>query len=433
MTGVLELIERKRDGSELSPDEVRCLVRGYTKGEVADYQMAAFLMAAFIRGLTVDETAALAYSIADSGLRLDFSSVPGPIVDKHSTGGVGDKTTLVVAPLAAAMGLKVAKMAGRGLGFTGGTIDKLSSIPGFRVQMGYREFIRLVEEVGIAVTAQTAEIAPADGLLYSLRDVTGTVDHPSLIAASIMGKKIAGGAKYLVLDVKFGSGAFMKTPEEARELAILMSDIGRRAGMNVKAVISNMNQPLGRMVGNSLEVREAIDVLAGRGEEELVELCVTLVTLLAEMAGIGSGEGLRTRIQRLLDGGEALGKFREWVSAQGGDPMIVEEPRLLPCAPLAASVNAEEDGYVAKIDARVVGEVVGSLGAGRKRKEQEIDLTVGIQLVRKVGEKVSRGDPLAFVFAGRREGLDESLLRLRRAIKTSGDPPELSPRVLARI
>lgn len=429
----IEIIERKRDGLELSAGEIRLLVEGYTRGEIADYQMSAFLMAAFIRGLSVEETAALAAAVADSGLRLDMTGIPGPVVDKHSTGGVGDKTTLVVAPLAAALGLRFAKTAGRGLGFTGGTIDKLQSIPGFRVDIGYSEFQKLVEGVGVAVIAQTPEIAPADGLLYSLRDVTATVGHPALIAASIMGKKIAGGAKIVVLDVKFGSGAFMKTPQEAERLAGLMAEIGRRMGIRVGGVVSNMDQPLGRMVGNSLEVREAMEILEGKGDDQLSELCVVLVSILAEMAGMGPAERMGGRVRRLLEDGSALRKFKEWVSAQGGDPAVVERPELLRCAPVAASVNAGAEGYITRVDARTVGEAVGVLGARRRRKGDEIDRSVGVELLRKVGDRVSRGEPLLLIHSTSRKSLEEAMSLLGQAVDISDLPTQPLPHILARI
>ncbi|MDQ0286603.1 pyrimidine-nucleoside phosphorylase/thymidine phosphorylase [Desulfofundulus luciae] len=401
-----DIILKKRQGFELTTEEINFFVRGYTAGEIPDYQAAALLMAVFFQGLNYRETADLTLAMASSGDRVDLSGISGCKVDKHSTGGVGDKTTLVLAPLVAAAGVPVAKMSGRGLGHTGGTVDKLESIPGFKVNLAPDDFIRQVREVGVAVVAQTANLVPADKKLYALRDVTATVDSIPLIASSVMSKKIAAGADAIVLDVKAGSGAFMRSVDEASTLARTMVAIGRQAGKRTVAVISDMDQPLGFAVGNALEVREAIATLSGQGPSDLRELCLVLGGHMLVLAGAATDveEGMN-RLAGLLEGGRALDKFREMVKAQGGDPRVADEPDLLPEASYKEQVKAQEDGYVATIHAEKIGRAAMLLGAGRKAKEDTIDPAVGVVLHKKVGNRVKAGDVLATLHVNNPENL----------------------------
>ncbi len=401
-----DIILKKRQGFELTTEEINFFVRGYTAGEIPDYQAAALLMAIFFRGLNSRETADLTLAMASSGDRVDLSGIPGCKVDKHSTGGVGDKTTLVLAPLVAAAGVPVAKMSGRGLGHTGGTVDKLESIPGFEVNLSANDFMRQVREVGVAVVAQTGNLVPADKKLYALRDVTATVDSIPLIASSVMSKKIAAGADAVVLDVKAGSGAFMRSVDEASTLARTMVAIGRQVGKRTVAVISDMDQPLGFAVGNALEVREAIETLSGQGPSDLRELCLVLGGHMLVLAGASTGvrEGM-DRLAGLLDRGRALDKFREMVQAQGGDPRVAEKPDLLPEASYKEQVKAQEDGYVAAIHAERIGRAAMLLGAGRKTREDTIDPAVGVVLHKKVGNRVKAGDVLATLHINNPENL----------------------------
>ena len=400
----VELIEKKRDGARLSDDEISFLIDGYTKDEIPDYQMAAFCMAIMWRGMDARETAALTSAMVGSGQRLDLRRF-GKVVDKHSTGGVGDKTTLVVGPLVAACGLPVAKMSGRGLGFSGGTLDKMESIAGYRVDLTTREFVAQLERIGIVLTGQTADLAPADGKLYGLRDTTGTVPSIPLIASSIMSKKIAAGADAVVLDVKVGSGAFMKDLRSARELARTMVAIGRAHGLRVTCELTDMEQPLGRAVGNSLEVAEAIATLRGEGPPDLLAL-----TRLAgaEMLILGGRSRDRAaavrRIDRAIADGSGLAKFRELVVAQGGDATMVDDPGRLPRAPRVEILRAPRTAYVRSIAADGIGQASVRLGAGRAKKGDMIDHRTGIVLHAKVGDRVERGAPVADVHhAGRPE------------------------------
>jgi pyrimidine-nucleoside phosphorylase len=396
----VDLIIAKRDGHEHSRAELEALIGGFVRGEVADYQMAAWLMAVVWRGMTARETAWLTAVMAASGRRLDLSGVAPFVVDKHSSGGVGDKTTLVVAPLVAAAGVPVGKMSGRGLGFSGGTIDKLESIPGWRASLSTEEFFAGIRDVGLVVAAQGPDLAPADGRMYALRDVTGTVDSLPLIAGSIMSKKLAAGANAIVLDVKVGSGAFMKTLAEARALAQAMVAIGHEAGLQVRAVISDMAQPLGFAIGNALEVREAIATLQGHGPADLLELALVLGNELLAMAG--QGESDEARRARLLDGlqrGAALAKLRAFVVNQGGDGTYIDDPDRLPTAPVQTPLPAPQDGTIAAIDAEALGRATVALGAGRATKADTIDHAVGIVLARKVGETVRAGEPLLIIHA----------------------------------
>jgi pyrimidine-nucleoside phosphorylase len=396
---VVGVIERKRDGGKLTADEIDHLIQGYTRGEIPDYQMAAFLMAVVLRGMDAKETAALTASMVASGERLDLSRF-GRVVDKHSTGGVGDKTTLVVAPLVAACGLPVAKMSGRGLGFSGGTLDKLESFSGYRVDLSTAEFLAQLERIGIVVTGQTKELAPADGLLYALRDATGTVPAIPLIASSIMSKKIAAGAHAVVLDVKVGSGAFMRDLPSARALARAMVAIGVAHRLAVTCELTDMEQPLGRAVGNALEVMEAIETLRGRGPDDLTQL-VRLAG--AEMLVRGRRAKDRNRALALIDAaiadGSGLAKLRELVTAQGGDARQVDDPRLLPRAPRTERLVASRTAFIAAIAADRVGAASVRLGAGREKKGDPIDLRTGVVLHAKVGDRVERGQAYADVHA----------------------------------
>ena len=396
----VDIINKKRLGEALSEEEIEYMVMGFTDGVIPDYQMSALLMAICLQGMTKEETVQLTRIMRDSGETVDLSEIKGIKVDKHSTGGVGDKTTLIVAPIAAACGVPIAKMSGRGLGFTGGTVDKMESIPGFVTSMERAEFIRSVNEIGIAVIGQTGHIAPADKKMYALRDVTGTTESISLITSSIMSKKLAAGADAIVLDVKCGSGAFMKTYENARELATWMVDIGRASGKRMTAVISDMNQPLGNAVGNALEVREVIDVLGGGGPADIRELSLGLATEMILLGGRSSGDRAKAETMALetLDGGAALEKFRQFVTNQGGDPNIIEDDSLLGEAAFAVEVRAEEEGFVTGLDAMQIGLASQHAGAGREKKEDEIDMTAGIVLAKKTGDEVKPGDLLCTVY-----------------------------------
>ncbi len=421
-----DIIEKKRDGLELSTEEIRWFIEGFTKGEIPDYQAAAWLMAVFLRGMSKRETLDLTLAMAESGEQLDLSEAIEYAVDKHSTGGVGDKVTLVVAPLVAAAGVPVAKMSGRGLGFSGGTIDKLESIAGYRVALSEDEIIRQVREHGIVLCGQTRTLAPADGALYALRDVTGTVPSLPLIASSIMSKKLASGAKAIVLDVKVGAGAFMKTVEKARALAQIMVDIGVGAGRAMVALLSDMNQPLGCAVGNALEVREAIEALRGGGPADLREHCLTVA---AHMVRLGRRDTRPDAFQRtrdelasLLDSGAALAKFRELVQAQGGDVRQVDEPKRLPQARYQEPLYAEENGYAAEVNALKVAQATLELGAGRARKTDTIDPAVGVVVHKKVGDRVAKGDPLFTVHANDAERLARARVILAEAVTVSAEP-----------
>lgn len=410
-----DLIMKKRNGAALKEEEIRFMIEGYVKGEIPDYQMSAMMMAVFFRGMNRQETLNLTLAMAHSGEMLDLSEIKGVKVDKHSTGGVGDKTSLALTPMAAACGVKIAKMSGRGLGHTGGTIDKLESFQGFSAALSTRQFIRNVNEIGIAIMGQTLNLAPADKLLYALRDVTATVDNMSLIASSIMSKKLAAGADAIVLDVKTGSGAFMKRQEDALSLAREMVEIGRNAGKHMMAVISDMDQPLGYAVGNALEVKEAIAALRGEGPEDFTELCMTLGSCMLMAGGVtDSEEDARKRLRRVIEDGSALKKLASFVEAQGGNKEMVYHPELLPAAAIVSPVPAPGEGYVQKILCDEVGICSLILGGGRETKESVIDLSVGIVLNKKVGDHVKAGEALAYIHANQEEKkklCEERLLR----------------------
>ncbi|MBB6674210.1 pyrimidine-nucleoside phosphorylase [Cohnella nanjingensis] len=397
---MVDLIRKKRHGGELEEREIRFIIEGLVNGTVPDYQMAAWAMAVCFVGMSARETAALTLAMAESGDTVDLSAIAGTKVDKHSTGGVGDKTTLIVAPLVAACGVPVAKMSGRGLGHTGGTVDKLESIAGFHTELSREDFFRQVNEIGVAVIGQSGNIAPADKKLYALRDVTGTVESVPLIASSVMSKKIAAGADAILLDVKFGSGAFMKTADDARTLAEAMVAIGAQVGRRTVAVISDMDQPLGRTVGNALEVREAIEVLRGEGPDDLRELCLVLASHMLVLGGrAADATAARTQLEEAIASGAALRKFADLLAAQGGDAAVANDLSLLPQAEARVAVKAAGAGYVAGIDAEQIGLAAMILGAGRAEKDDAIDHAVGLELVAKLGDAVEAGDTLAVLHA----------------------------------
>ena len=423
-----DLIIKKKRGGELSAEEIRWMIREYTDGNIPDYQMSAMMMAICFVGMTDEETKDLTLAMAHSGDVLDLSGIHGIKVDKHSTGGGGDKTSLVLAPLVASLGAPVAKMSGRGLGHTGGTIDKLESFTGFRTDLTPDEFIRNVNTIHIAIAGQTANLAPADKKLYALRDVTGTVDQMSLIASSIMSKKLASGADGIVLDVKTGDGAFMKSFRDAKALAEEMVSIGRLAGKDVSAVISDMDQPLGNAVGNALEVKEAIDTLRGRGPEDLEELVLTLGALMTVKAGKAPDtERAREMLKEKLENGEAFRVFKEFIRAQGGDPEEAEHPERLPAAKYQEEVLSDREGYVSDICTEEIGRISLLLGGGRETKESEIDLAVGVILLRKKDGYIRKGEPLAVIHANSREKMKEAEKRLLAAYTVTEENPVREP------
>ena len=423
----VELIERKRNGGEIPAAELREFIAAYARDEVPDYQAAALLMAVWFRGLSASETFALTEAMVASGETVDLAAHLGRrVVDKHSTGGVGDKTTIAVGPVVAACGAPFGKMSGRGLGHTGGTLDKLESIPGFRVELSTEELVGQVREIGIAVAGQSADLVPADRKLYALRDVTATIDEVSLIAASIMSKKIAGGASALVLDVKVGEGAFMRTQEDARRLAEAMRGLGEEAGMDVVCLLTDMDQPLGQTVGNALEVREAHDTVAGGGPADFRELVVAAATQLLALSDLELDEdGARKRVTASLGDGSALAAYERWIRAQGGDP----DPALLPRAAVVRRLPAPATGFVRGARAREVAAVAMALGAGRERKEDPIDHAVGVVCRAKHGDHVERGEPLAEIHA-RDEAAAESAAAALLSAYEIGDEPEPRPLVL---
>jgi pyrimidine-nucleoside phosphorylase len=423
-----DIIYKKRMGEELTREEIEFLVEGYVKGDIPDYQMSAWAMAVCLRGMTARETADLTMAMARSGDMVDLSAIRGKKVDKHSTGGVGDKVSLVLVPLVAACGAPVAKMSGRGLGHTGGTLDKLESIPGLRVERTTQEFIDQVNTIGCAVVGQSGNLVPADKKLYALRDVTATVDSIPLIASSIMSKKIAGGADAIVLDVKTGSGAFMKSLEDAFQLAQAMVDIGREVGREVAAFVSDMDQPLGHAVGNALEVAEAIETLRGFGPKDLEEVCLALGSQMLRLAGVApDAQTGRQMLIRALKAGHGLNKLIEMVEAQGGDSSYIRQPVKLPRASRIVPLTAPRAGYVQKIHAEAVGVAALLLGAGRETKESVIDLAVGIVLKKKVGDKVEPGETLAELHVNDDRRLSEVMERLLAAYHIGGEQPAAHP------
>ncbi|HEY7411152.1 MAG TPA: thymidine phosphorylase [Vicinamibacteria bacterium] len=426
----VDVITRKRDGAELSAEEIAFLVDGYTAGRIPEYQASAFAMAVFFKGMTPAETTALTTAMMNSGEVLDLSSLPGPRADKHSTGGVGDKTSLVLAPLAAACGAFVPMISGRGLGHTGGTLDKLEAIPGFRVGLSLSEFRAVLAECGVCLIGQTPEIAPADRKLYALRDVTATVESLPLIAASIMSKKMAEGIDALVLDVKFGDGAFMKSFADARALAQAMLDIGRGMGKRVAALLTDMQQPLGRTVGNALETQEAIETLKGRGPTDLESLSLELAAWMLRLAGIAPAlEEARRRVREALASGAGLRRFQQVIERQGGDPRVCDDPGLLPQARERVDVRARAEGRVASIGCRATGHAAMLLGAGRETVDSRVDPAVGIVFHKKVGDRVMAGEPVCTLHVNDRSRLEQAQQMLAEAIRVAPEAPAAGPLV----
>lgn len=428
---VPELIRKKRDGEAHDRAELEALIGGYTRGEVPDYQISAWLMAVYLRGMTPQETADLTAVMAASGDELDLAGLPRT-VDKHSTGGVGDKTSLILTPMLSALGLTVAKMSGRGLAHTGGTIDKLESFPGWTSELSEERFLAQARDIGLALVGQSRDLAPADGKLYALRDVTATVDCLPLIASSIMSKKLASGAQTVVLDVKVGAGAFMRTLKDGRALARAMVDIGTRASRLVRAVLTDMDTPLGHLAGNSLEVQEALGTLRGEGPPDLTELCVALAVEALAAHGEDEKEA-EARARATLSDGSALAKFRAFVQAQGGDPALVDDPSRLDVAPGRAEVTAPRAGFVARIDALSVGRAVLALGGGRERKGEAIDHGVGVELVRKPGEAVAAGEVVLRLYHRDGRGLDTARHLLAGGLSVADSAPAPEPLILDRV
>lgn len=420
---MVELIIKKRDGNQLLDGEIREIISGYVNGQVADYQMSALLMAFYFQGLSNDEIFALTDAMMHSGEIIDLRDIPGIKVDKHSSGGVGDKISLIICPIVAAAGVKVAKMSGRGLGFTGGTIDKLHAIPNFKTDLTMDQFKKQVSEIGVCIAGQTEDIAKADKLLYALRDVTGTVDVMGLIASSIMSKKLAMGSDAILLDVKYGKGALMKTKEDAQKLANLMVEIGQNAGKTVEAVLSNMDQPLGNQVGNANEVIEAIETLKGNGPKDLTELSIEISGKMIYLGQGAADENQGREIaKQLIENGKALNKFRQFVEAQDGEAQIVDDYNSLPkpkyemiFTGVDLGLQFEEKATIREIEANLVGEASLLSGAGREKKEDEIDLSAGIELIKKVGDEFSVNDPIAKIFGKNHDKLVEAFEKLKEA------------------
>lgn len=424
---MVDIIEKKRDGHELTTEEIRFFIEGYTNGSIPDYQASSFAMAVYFQDMTDRERADLTMAMVESGDQIDLSAIEGIKVDKHSTGGVGDTTTLVLGPLVAATGVPVAKMSGRGLGHTGGTIDKLEAIEGFHVELSTEQFAKQVNDIKVAVIGQSGNLTPADKKLYALRDVTGTVSSIPLIASSIMSKKIAAGSDAIVLDVKTGDGAFMKTVEDSVKLAKAMVKIGNAVGRKTMAIISDMNQPLGFAIGNALEVKEAIETLQGNGPEDLTELCLTLGSQMVTVAGhADSLEDARKQLEEVIENGKALQVFKQFIEAQGGNPAVVDDPSLLPQAAYKIEVPAKEAGYIGHIVADAIGTAAMLLGAGRATKESEIDLAVGLMLHKKVGDYVEVGESLATIYANR-EDVEEVMNKIYSNVTMSTTRVEAPP------
>ena len=429
---IYDIIAKKRDGYELTDEEIGFFVRELTKGSIKDYQATALLMAIYIRGMSDREMITLTKEMAVSGDTLDLSDL-GITADKHSTGGVGDKTTLIVAPIVASLGINVAKMSGRGLGHTGGTVDKLESIEGFQVSLTPDEFIAQVKKIGISVVGQTGRLAPADKIIYSLRDATATVGSVPLIASSIMSKKLAAGSKTIVLDVKYGSGAFMKTAEDAVLLSQKMVDIGKAAGRNMAAVISDMDTPLGTNIGNSLEVSEAVNMLRGFGADDLREVCLTLASNIVALSLGIDYDAARLKAEDALNSGAAFEKFKEFITAQGGRRIQIHDTALLPKAHFIYEVRSPEDGYISKMQAEAIGSVSVILGAGRLTKEDTIDYSAGIVLHKKTGDKVEKGQVIAELHTNNEHKLQDAEKLFLSALSFSGSVPEKNPLIYKTI
>lgn len=420
MVRMIDLIEKKQDKEILTTDEIKWMIEGYTHDRIPDYQMSAMLMAIYFNGLTKEELRDLTMAMVESGDQIDLSAIDGVKVDKHSTGGVGDTTTLILAPLVASVGVPVPKMSGRGLGHTGGTLDKLESIEGFHIEISQDDFVELVNENQLALVGQSGNLTPADKKIYALRDVTSTVDSIPLIASSIMSKKIAAGADAIVLDVKVGTGAFMKSLEDAEELATTMVNIGNAVGRDTMAVISDMSQPLGNAIGNALEVQEAIDTLKGHGPADLTELCLVLGSQMAYLGGVGDNiEEARAKLEENIKNGKALEKFKAFIEAQGGNPEVVDRPEeLLPQANYQIEVPADEAGVISAIDAEEIGVAAMLLGAGRETIDSELDLAAGIILHKKIGDAVEQGESIATIYSNK-EDVERSMQMIKENIKIS--------------
>ena len=428
-----DIIRKKRDGGELTTQEIKFFIDGYVKGEIPDYQASALLMAIFFNGMNFQETADLTFAVRDSGQRLDFSAIKGIRVDKHSTGGVGDKTSLVVAPLVASLGVKVAKMSGRGLGHTGGTIDKLEAIPGFRTDLSEEEFLNNVNKIGVCIVGQNKDLAPADKKLYALRDVTATVDSLPLVVSSIMGKKLAADDDCIVLDVKTGSGAFTKTIEASRDLAKTMVEIGKQAGKKMLALITDMDRPLGNAIGNTLEVKEAIDTLNGHGPEDFTEICVILATNMLYLAGKGSMEECENMVKAAIADKRALDTFNKMVVAQGGDVSFIDNPDKFTTAPHKRSVKAQKSGYIHHVDTEGYGISSLLLGAGRNTKEENIDFAAGIVLKKKTGDYVKEGEELCVMYTSDEKRFEGAVNKFYESTVILSDEPKKRPLVLDRV
>ena len=431
---MFDIIRKKRDGLALSEKEIQWFINSYVKGEIPDYQASALCMAIYFKGMTVEETTALTFAIRDSGDKLKFNNINGLRVDKHSTGGVGDKTSLVVTPIVATLGVKVAKMSGRGLGHTGGTVDKLEAIPGFKTDLPTEEFEEIVNRVGIAIVGQNATLAPADKLLYALRDVTATVDSLPLIVSSIMSKKLAADDDCVVLDVKTGSGSFMKTLEDSKALARLMVDIGKRAGKKMLALITDMDRPLGYAIGNTLEVKEAIDVLCGRGPEDLSDICVALASDMLALTGEhGDRDACEGKVREAIASGRALETLAKMVKAQGGDDSVIYHPETFAKATYEYTVKSPRDGYIVAVDTEGYGVASLLLGAGRNTMEDVIDYTAGIMLRAKTGDFVKAGDPIATLYTCDESRFGAAEKRLLDATTIGDERPEERPLIFARV
>ena len=430
---VFDIIKKKRDGEGLKKEEIDFFISSYARGDIPDYQAAAFCMAVYFKGMNLEETTALTLAIRDSGEVLDFSGVNGIRADKHSTGGVGDKTSLVVAPIVASLGIKVAKMSGRGLGHTGGTVDKLESIPNFKVEMDREEFIKAVNEVGVCIVGQNADLAPADKKLYALRDVTATIDSMPLIASSIMGKKLAADDDIIVLDVKTGSGSFMKTDEDSARLAKIMVGIGKKAGKKTVALITDMDIPLGRAIGNALEVKEAINTLKGSGEEDFKTVCIALATEMVYLAGKGSYEDCQKMVENSLSNGCALNVFKNMIKAQGGNEKVVEDLDILGNAKYSHQVLAPNGGYINKVNTEGYGVSALLLGAGRNKLGDKIDYTAGIILNKKTGDRVEKGEVIATLYANDPTLFIKSEQKLLESTEITEGKPVKRPLILARV
>lgn len=428
---MVDIIANKRDGKELTKEEIEFFINGYTKGEIPDYQASALLMAIFFNDMTAQESANLTMAMVNSGDQIDLSAIEGVKVDKHSTGGVGDTTTLVLAPLVAALDIPVAKMSGRGLGHTGGTIDKLEALDGFHVELSQEDFVNLVNKDKLAVIGQSGNLTPADKLIYALRDVTATVNSIPLIASSIMSKKIAAGADGIVLDVKVGDGAFMKNEKDAEALAHTMVQIGNSVGRNTMAVISSMEEPLGYAIGNALEVVEAIDTLKGEGPEDLTELSLVLGSQMVVLGKKADTlEEAREMLEKAIEDGSALEKFRQLIESQGGNGDVIDDYNLLPTAEYKVEVTSDAEGYVTQIESENMGVAASILGAGRETKESEIDLAVGIVLEKKVGDKVKKGDTLAVIHSNK-ENVDDVIERVKNCYSFGDD--EVHPTLIKKV